>query len=951
MSIPVDLRQEIPSSSIGNESRPQDIIVKGSMWTVTYSSGRLVLKEFEGSLFRIKGVELSSKFVLTPAKKNDGTLYDDRFWMWILVTDKSVKLYEIEPFTNDNPIIHKSISLFTDLKNIDFSVGVRPGVKALTLLDSSDDLYLNIIDQPLDDTVFITQQVDWSSSRLDQISVLDESNITNNLFLDVASPPNEYSEEYEFFPPENLNAVIIVQPNQVQISWDAKDGAISYVLEKALLPDFSDASILYSGIDISVIDTILTAGTYYYRVKAVSIVESDWASTSITLNVPAKPENLIAILGLLNGEVDVSWDVVPYVDGYTLQQAKLANFSDAITVYDDVSNSFVDIVDNTATYYYRVRAYNILGISDWSDPVSIFVDLVITNYKKILTLLRNNRHIVKQLRATEVPAVYDNKYFGTYGSPGGGNTSFNVPNAVAVDFDNNVYVCDYENKRIVKLSKTLSYVNSIDVSNYVCKPCAIFFNQQTRYLYIAGMRFHTINNLDIYGYLTIMKCSTSFTEIKYSNDLLGYWQRLNRDELTHKPVSICKGYDVGSFLIAGVRKVVYRTYETDTSFTMAESLSIYFDEQPMVIRGLVNHSNGNLYLNTGTKIAKIQVTEEYINIGDSNFISKSLYGLKEDFDGNLLTYNADTKALISIDENLNFSNQLYIDTGSSVSTSFYDVSDFAVNYVGIPIDLYNLLIAKQSSNQFVFWMPFSEDAHSTGYSPNVSNESNSSINKLQLNDFIIGEKVDSGCLILLSNPISGNTDSSINNDLRITTDLTIAIWYKWDSTPGTDGWIFDCSGPYASVLEADNTLYGVQTIDPGNIKIIHKYGNGNVESYVTPVILPRDGQLHFLVIRRNSSLKQYQISVDNGASFVQSYINDPTGGSSATLAVGGKSSTDILNPQANGKYYDVYVFNSYLSNSDVSVMFSAGFSEASWFDYSNWNSLTGVGYVTWIPII
>jgi hypothetical protein len=953
MSIPVSVEQEISVSSIGNESRPQDIIVKGSMWTVAYSSGRLILKEFEGQLFRINNVELSKQFILTSAKKIDGSLYNDRFWIWLLLNDNSIKLYEIEPLSNDMPIIHRSISLFTDLKYIDFAVNAQPGIKALTLTNSLENLYLSIIDQPLDNTVFMTQQVDWSSTRLDQIAVLNESNLTNNLFLDVASPPNEFTEEYEFFAPENLNVIVIVQPNQVQISWDAKEGAISYILEKALLPDFSDSLVLYSGTNISIIDVILIANTYYYRVKAISIIESAWASTSITLNVPVKPENLVAVLGPLTGEVDLSWDIVPYVDGYTLQQAKLANFSDAITIYDGAINSFADIVNYTTTYYYQVRAYNILGISDWSDPASIFVDVTATatNYKKILTILRNNRHVVKQLRAISIPAVYDDKYFGTYGSPGGGNTSFNVPNAVTLDFDNNIYVCDYENKRIVKLNKVLSYINSIDVSNYVCKPCAIFFDQQSRCLYIAGMRFHTINNLDIYGYLTIMKCSTSFTDIKYSNDLLGYWNRLNRDDLTHKPVSICKGDYVGEIFIAGVRKVIYRTFETDTSFIMAEPLSIRWDEESMVIRGFINHSNGYFYLNTGTKIVKIRIAETCFNVGDSNFISKSLYGLKEDTNGNLLIYNADKRALISIDENLNFANELYVDSGDSINKSFYDVSDFAVNYVGIPIDLYNMLTVKQTDNEFIFWAPFSEDAHSIGYSPNASNESDSSINRLQLNDFIIGEKVDSGCMILLSNPISGNTNSPINNDLRIITDFTIAIWYKWDSDLGTDGWILDCSGPYSSMLETNNTLYGIQTVFPGNIKIIHKYDSGNVESYVTPIIFPRDGQIHLLVVRRNSSLKQYELNLDNGTSFIQSYINDPTGGSNATLAIGGKSSTDVLNPQANGKYYDTYIFNSFLSNSDISIIFDAGSSEASWFNYSNWNSASGSGYVTWVPII
>lgn len=1033
------------------------------------------------------------------------------------------------------------------------------------------------------------------------------------------------------------------------------------------------------------------------------------------------PNNFVISLGLSEGSVNLNWDVVDVADGYIIERATNSSFSDSVIIYEGVNNFFIDAVNVTSTYFYHVRSYDQIGMSSWTDFDFIFVDISSINYKKIAVVLRNNRHVVKQLNAVNYPVSYDNKYFGTFATPGGDNESLNVPNAIAFDSKGNLFVCDYENKRIIKLNKSFVYVSELNVSNFVGKPCTIFYDLESNYLFVIGMKFHNINGNDIYGYLGIMKCLTDFSSVKYSNDLFGYHRRLNKQDLLYKPVSICKGFNDNEILIFGVKNIIHRTYETNISFSEIEEVDkIHCDEQ-ISFKSVIRHSNGFIYLNNGNKIMKIKVSkipslftkvkqgilnyhstnswvtknngiysiksigsdlkllkwtgdgewqelmimpslntgetyaasfliyndiyvyvnrpanmslaplirgsgylskirldfsgldfvhafdfelhfylangnpkqifswagnnvkflgkyewfndgsqpiklqlmtlyestnyqvasfidgldifnngiegtdkivsslqnsdalnvvsggilnkfiwidsydvinvcdnitnkilnesivsstyyqgeiiaitntlrvlrhsannvvdkfwseiiapsisvsdlncsfilhndkllvlvnnksdnsgfvlnlkyvwggqstltnvgsfpnvvnelneihpigpfEEivtnfnsefgkgtylidknysdiwqfkfdddyqdvgkymiYTNVGDSNNLSKSLSCLREDFYGNLLIYDCNKKSLICLDSNLNYLSKLYSDSGNTVEDSFYDVSDFDVNYIGMPLLLNQMLIEKIESNNFIFWTPFSEPMHTIGYSPNVA-KLDCSINMLKLNNFSLGEKIENASMILLSSS-SGYTEVIMNDDLKIVGDITIAIYYKWNDALNTDGCLIDCSGEIGTSLEANNSIYNIQTISTGNIKVSHEYGNRIIESYITSAILPRDDQMHFIAVRRNSLLKRYEIRIDNLPFVFQSYINDPTGGSNSVLSIGGK-----LIDQADGKYCDAYIFNCVLSDLDIDIIYNTGSSDPTWFDYSNWNSLSGIGQVNWIPV-
>lgn len=285
MSIPVESRQEISVTSIGDEINPQNVIAKDTMWTVAYSAGYLIVKEFEGQLYRLHRNLASKKFIATQAKNPaDGSIYSDRFWLWVLKSDKTITLYEIEPFVDQDPAIISAYSFGDGVDSFDFSVTSGLWSSARGMLLKSGELYLTIIKDPMGSagpTLFYSEQIDWSPSHINNKvgSFCQGSNIAYSLYLDVASPPNEGIDEYEFLPPDQLDLSENTPfSNIIDLSWPAVTGATSYVIEVDDNPGFTSPTVLYEGSGLSTTDIVLYMGIHYYRIAARRDVglQSDW---------------------------------------------------------------------------------------------------------------------------------------------------------------------------------------------------------------------------------------------------------------------------------------------------------------------------------------------------------------------------------------------------------------------------------------------------------------------------------------------------------------------------------------------------------------------------------------------------------------------------------------------------------------------------------------------------
>jgi hypothetical protein len=118
-------------------------------------------------------------------------------------------------------------------------------------------------------------------------------------------------------------------------------------------------------------------GEYYYRVKASNIAgDSDWSdieSVTVTVIPPAAP-----VLDPISNpdEVNhytVSWSAVSGATNYTLEEDDNGDFTSPETVYSASGTSTEITVPAAGEYYYRVKASNIAGDSDWSNTEQVTV--------------------------------------------------------------------------------------------------------------------------------------------------------------------------------------------------------------------------------------------------------------------------------------------------------------------------------------------------------------------------------------------------------------------------------------------------------------------------------------------------------------------------------------------------------------------------------------------------
>ena len=270
---------------------------------------------------------------------------------------------------------------------------------------------------------------------------------------------------------------------------------------------------------------------------------------------------------------------------------------------------------------------------------------------------RTNRHILKRLNS----GVYES-HFGTWQTSKTDNTGLNFPWGIATD-GTYLYVCDNNNKRIVKLDPTtMTFVASINVSAQVGRPFAIFYDTVTSDLYVTGIHD--------YRTLSIARITTSLVISKYNNDIaLG--------DTNDQPMGISRGLISGDFLISGLNILgvnnLYRVTET-ASFSSAVSQLIAGEGDHRYL-GNLKHTNGDLYLVKQDIVGSwiCRVTTGYVNIGDSGRISKSSYVLTQGNAGTLLVSDFYNKRVLRYDENLNFVEVVYEDSGTSVSLDAVEI--------------------------------------------------------------------------------------------------------------------------------------------------------------------------------------------------------------------------------------------------------------------------------------
>lgn len=131
-------------------------------------------------------------------------------------------------------------------------------------------------------------------------------------------------------------------------------------------------------------DDILHNQTYHYRVSALNLAGEGPISQEVSVTItkwytaPSQPSLFSALPG--NGRVMLSWQ--PSYDdggidilGYRIYKGTRSGNLQMFTSVDNATLNYLDTdVDNQRVYYYRLEAYNQIGISDLSDEISVIPD-------------------------------------------------------------------------------------------------------------------------------------------------------------------------------------------------------------------------------------------------------------------------------------------------------------------------------------------------------------------------------------------------------------------------------------------------------------------------------------------------------------------------------------------------------------------------------------------------
>ncbi len=174
--------------------------------------------------------------------------------------------------------------------------------------------------------------------------------------------------------PSNLAAALQAGP-QVRLTWtDNAANENGFTVERssdgvtfaALLPNPGPNAT-------SFLDTGVTQGsTYVYRVAAnTANGPSAWSNlATVTVDVPAAPTSMTAANGANQGSnrrVVLTWtDSSNNESGFTVQRATNATFTTGLNTQNVGANTTTVTQTVTRnTYYYRIRANNVLGSSAW----------------------------------------------------------------------------------------------------------------------------------------------------------------------------------------------------------------------------------------------------------------------------------------------------------------------------------------------------------------------------------------------------------------------------------------------------------------------------------------------------------------------------------------------------------------------------------------------------------
>jgi hypothetical protein len=206
----------------------------------------------------------------------------------------------------------------------------------------------------------------YTDARIQQTT----TNILNRFIGVIGDPPT---------PPSNLAATAI-SSSQINLSWtDNSLTETNFVVERSSTSAFTTTTNLTLPADQTALnDTGLAAGTtYYYRVRATnqyggSIYSNVSSAKTTAPNLPNAPIGL-TVTGVSANQVDLMWTDNATNETSEIVERSLSSSFSSITTFtlptDQTTFSNSGLAGGT-TYYYRVKAVNQAGSSNYSNVVN-----------------------------------------------------------------------------------------------------------------------------------------------------------------------------------------------------------------------------------------------------------------------------------------------------------------------------------------------------------------------------------------------------------------------------------------------------------------------------------------------------------------------------------------------------------------------------------------------------
>jgi predicted phage tail protein len=210
--------------------------------------------------------------------------------------------------------------------------------------------------------------------RVAAVNVSVNSTYSNTASVTIPVPPPPAA-------PSDLQAVFEDGP-QIDLAWaDNSDNETGFVIERGT-DGVNFSALATVGADtINYLDTAVLAGvTYHYRVAAVNndgtSAFSNIASATVPADAtaPAAPMNLSAT-NITQTALTLNWqDMSANEDGFTIQRSTNIGFTRNVVTINVGPNmtSYADSgLKRNTTYYYRIVAFNITGVSPWSLTLTV----------------------------------------------------------------------------------------------------------------------------------------------------------------------------------------------------------------------------------------------------------------------------------------------------------------------------------------------------------------------------------------------------------------------------------------------------------------------------------------------------------------------------------------------------------------------------------------------------